>query len=300
MPTVPEDLPELDELQPHDEPAGEGPAQEKTAQEQDSPEQSPQPIVADGVAEPEKFPRRPTRKIGEKRELEKAPLLLRKASMILLIGALFPFFSGLKLVAVPWGAWSLAKVLAVLAGWIFHQGYMATHGGKAAGFVDRLAKAHRMVPSILAAVIAIGAFVPAYMAGALGPIGGEVATLLLASATFSHIFGYEHGGKFNPLFPLMFLGPAIAGLLNVIGAVRGFSTNAGMSALVLVGSLVVAAGGVMAIYTMYVAMRQAKVEGDRKREELRAHRKAQREAQRAQRAEAQAAGAEAENKDGDS
>ena len=40
-------------------------------------------------------------------------------------------------------------------------------------------------------------------------------------------------------------------------------------------------GGCMAIYAMYIAMKQAKVDGDIKREAQRAERKAQREAQRA-------------------
>ena len=54
--------------------------------------------------------------------------------------------------------------------------------------------------------------------------------------------------------------------------------QAGRAAMGLAGSLVVGAGGMMAIYAMYAAMRQAKVEGDIKREAQRAGRKAQREA----------------------
>lgn len=253
-----------------------------------------EPAVAADPAPAGGEPERPTKKPGEKRELEQAPILLRKASLILLIGALFPFFAALQDDFGAWGAWAIAKVLALAAGWIFHQGYVATHGGKeqqfvghrsdprrrpdaTKNFVERLADAHPLAPAILSGAIAVGAFVPAFLAGAIGAIGGEVATLLLASATFSHIFGYEHGGKFNPIFPLMFLGPGIAGVLNVFGAVARFGDSAGLALLGLLGSVIVGFGGLMAIYTMYVAMKQAKVEGDRKRQEMREYRKAQRQ-----------------------
>jgi len=216
-----------------------------------------------------------------KRELEQTPLLLRKSSKVVLVGALLPFFTALDSEFTAWGPLYLSKGLVLLAGWIFHQGFMATHGGKGDGFIGKLAQSHAMVPTGLAGLVAIGAFVPAFMVGSIGGIGAESATLLLACGTFSHIFGYEHGGKFNPIFPLMFLGPGIAGVLNIFGAMSQFGDQAGRAGLGLVGNLVVGAGGMMAIYAMYAAMKQAKVEGDIKKEEQRAQRKAQREAQRA-------------------
>ncbi len=48
----------------------------------------------------------------------------------------------------------------------------------------------------------------------------------------------------------------------------------------IVGSLVVAAAGIMAMYTMYVSMRQAKVEGDIKKAAARERKKAERSARR--------------------
>ena len=53
----------------------------------------------------------------------------------------------------------------------------------------------------------------------------EHATLLLGLATFAHILNYSYGGKFNPVFPLMFLGPAVAGLLNLFGAFGKMGEN---------------------------------------------------------------------------
>jgi hypothetical protein len=235
-------------------------------------------------------PQRPTLKPGEKRELEQAPLLLRKAAVVVGIGAMFPFFTALDEAAgITWGPLMGAKGLALIAGWIFHQGYMATHGGKAAGFIKKMADGHKLVPAIIAGLAAIGAIVVAIDCAAAGRAIGEVSTLLLAAATFSHIWGYEHGGRFNPIFPLMFLGPGIAGLLNVLGAAGAFGIEGhqGNPLLGMLGSLTVGAGGVLAIYTMYIAMKQAKIEGDQKRELLREHRKAQRDAQRAARSKGQ-------------
>lgn len=220
-------------------------------------------------------------KIGEKRELEQTPLILRKSSKVLLVGALLPFRMALEEGFNDWTSLYISKALILLAGWVFHQGYMATHGGRGEGFIAKLALKHAMVPSGLAGLVAIAAFVNAYLAGSIVGIGAESATLLLACATFSHIFGYEHGGKFNPIFPLMFLGPGIAGLLSFFGGFALLGKLGLQAAIGILGSLIVGAGGCMAVYAMYAAMKEAKVDGDIKREAQRVERKAQREAQRA-------------------
>jgi hypothetical protein len=105
----------------------------------------------------------------------------------------------------------------------------------------------------------------------------ELLTLLLGLATFAHILDYEYGGKFNPVFPLMFLGPAIAGSLQVFGAFSAFGVNSTAALISLVGSITVAAGGCMAIYTMFESMKEAKLQGDLKREAMREARKADRQ-----------------------
>ena len=247
-------------------------------------------VAAAPPTRPGRAPERPTKRPGEKRELEQAPLLLRKAAVIVGAGAALPFFSALDAEnAIAWGPLLGAKALAGVAGYVLHQGCMATHGGKAAPAIAGMANGNAKVPAILAGLIALGAIAVAFLCPRMGYSIGEVSTLLLALATYTHIWGYEHGGKFNPLYPLMFLGPAIAGVLNLIGAAAAFGVedHPGIPALGLLGSLVVGAGGILATYTMYVAIKQAKVEGDIKREQMRQYRKAQREAQRAQRANEQ-------------
>ena len=150
--------------------------------------------------------------------------------------------------------------------------------------MGKLAAAHRSIPLALFAALLVGGVVVGSAAGQMFLISAELLTLVLGGATFAHIWGYEHGGKFNPIFPLMFLGPGIAGLLNVFGSAGQFGERTGPALVGLLGSVLVAAGGLYAIYVMYQSIKEAKVEGERKKEEMRAYRKAQREAQRASRA----------------
>jgi hypothetical protein len=233
-----------------------------------------------------------------RRELEQAPLLLRKASLVLIAGATLPWITAAATEGhMPWGHWAGAVALTYLAGWVMIESVKARRGLPANGAVAGVAKGHVMAGVGLGLVIFIGACVVAWLGNAwfngeplkyTGVAAAdatdrysmrailEAATLLLGLATFAHILDYEYGGKFNPVFPLMFLGPAIAGALQVFGALSQFSNNAMGALLSLVGSITVAAGGCMAIYTMYASMKQAKVEGDLKRAAAREARKTER------------------------
>ena len=222
---------------------------------------------------------------GGKRELEQTPVILRKASMILFAGSMLPWLVALKAepgAQIAWDKLYTAKAVALVAAWLFHQGFLATHGGPAAGLVKSLAGAHKAIPAALAGVIALASVYLGYGHANLdsGAAMAEVATMLLAAATFSHIWGYEHGGKFNPIYPIMFLGPALAGLLSVFGVAAQFKNSPGLAAAGLVGCLTVGAGGCMAIYALYQAMKQAKIEGEEKKRLQREHRKAQRDVAR--------------------
>jgi len=213
-------------------------------------------------------------KIEGKRELEAAPLMLRKASLILLAGALLPF-GGVATV----GAF-VGKLALLAAAFVFHQGHVHKAGEKAAGFVAGLTKNGMMPLFAVAGLLAIAGFaMPSLIGNGDYPIsaGGEMVALALACFTYTHIFDYEHGGKFNPLYPMMFLGPAIMGLLGIVklGESEGLTmVGAGL------GALCVAIAGFMAVYTMYVAIKQAKVEGDLKKQAATEARKSAREARR--------------------
>ena len=244
--------------------------------------------------------------VAERRELEEAPQLVRKASLILMVGALFPWLTALITKGhMPWKFWGIGIVLTLLAGGVLLESAKTRAGLKANGLVKPIASAHPMAGTGFALVLFIGAVVAGFMGTSYfhdGEFVGlqltessptaasssfsfraimEFATLFLALATFAHVFAYEYGGKFNPVFPLMFLGPAIAGGLNVFGAV-GDLGDYPLALVSLIGSLIVCAGGVMAMYTMFVSMKQAKIEGDIKREQMREARKAERAKRRDQ------------------
>lgn len=235
-----------------------------------------------------------------RRELEQAPLHLRAASKVLIAGAVLPWITAVATQGhVPWGHWAGSVALTFIAGYVLIESAKARRGLPANGTIASIAKGHALAGTGLALLIFIGACVVAWLGSSwfdgepLRFTGVEtataedrysvraileLATLLLGLATFAHILDYEYGGKFNPLFPLMFLGPAIAGSLQVFGAFSAFGESSTGALISLVGSITVAAGGCMAMYTMYESMKQAKVEGDLKRTAQREARKTERAA----------------------
>ena len=111
---------------------------------------------------------------SQKRELEQAPLELRKAAQVLTIGALFPFYYGVKFAvtaipptgnldgfaqwaegsgAFPFLAFFVAKALAMAGGWVQLQGYQGATGEVTTGIGASLGKAHKMAPVGAAAVL---------------------------------------------------------------------------------------------------------------------------------------------------
>jgi len=245
----------------------------------------------------------------QRRELEEAPQLVRKAATILTIGALFPWLTALSTQGhMPWKFWAMGVGLTLFAGFVLMEGAKHRSGLPANGLVKPIVGAHPMAGTGFGLILFVAAIVAVFMGNSLfvgadadmrfvGLIPGdgvpegannrfslwavmELGTLFLGLATLAHVLAFEYGGKFNPIFPLMFLGPAIAGALNIIGASRQIGGDNGIAILAAIGSLTVAAGGILAMYTMYVSMKQAKVEGDIKRAAERERRKAERESRR--------------------
>ncbi len=239
-----------------------------------------------------------------KRELEQAPIMLRKASVILLIGALLPFFSGLIYASkakfevgeltkdFPWAMWLALKVAVLLGGWIAYECAQVRAGEKPKSVLAGLANAHPLAGKGLAGVIWIASLVGVFLVDRvfvqtgnnglvkevfqLGALA-ELMTLILAFFSITHIYEYEHGGKFNPMIPLLMIGPGIAGVLNLIASIAAFSNPHTMiAALGLVGSVIVAAGGGLAIKTMVDSMKEAKVQGEEKKAAMREARRKER------------------------
>ena len=251
---------------------------------------------------------------SNQRELETAPLLLQKASQLLIVGALFPFYTGVQYASqaisqvgngyrgavtqnFDWKTWALAKVLILLGGWIAIE-CAKVRSGKDKSPLAGLAKAHELAGSLVALVLFLvagglvfqssGVLVEIQNHSAkevfkLGAIA-EIGVLALGMYTLAHIISYIGGGKFNPIFPLMFLGPAVAGLLNLVAGISVFSNpHTGIGALGLIGSLIVGAAGCYAMFIMWKSIQEAQEHGKRRQEEIRAARKAEREAARLRR-----------------
>lgn len=256
--------------------------------------------------EPKKESRRPAA-APAKRELEQAPLMLRKASWILVIGALFPFFSALRYAAAAinkvgdltqafdWKTWFIIKLMVVLGGWIAYECSLVRSGDKPKSALSGLANAHAKAGVGVASLLWIGAIVFLFMGNGvyvevssgitkevfqLGMVA-EIMTLMLGMYAIEHIHGYEHGGKFNPLVPLLMLGPGIAGVLNLLSSIAAFrNPYSSLGAIGLIGSVIVAAGGIFAIKIMIDSMKEAKVQGEIKKAAMREARKAERAAKR--------------------
>jgi len=251
------------------------------------------------------------------RELDKAPLHLRKAALITAVGCLLPFLGSdagiVTLVA--------AKVLALAGVWLWYKQVLHDFGPKEVGFLGRLASidlgklvkglAKKKVdpseakPRRRAAVPPPGAAVAlqhpfptalhvvsflvmvtaCVVLPLLDPREGanagkgmaEVGMLTWAAFTRVHIDSYERWGKFSPIFPLMFLGMVVAGAAGLVRAF-GYGLGSPSGIAALLGGALVAAGGTLAAYTIVEALMQAKKEGDVKKQAALEARRAARKA----------------------
>lgn len=236
--------------------------------------------------EPRELPPRPGREPrggelpeGEKRKLEKAPLHLRKAALIAAGFSLLPWI-GAVVTSVPL---LLAAKAVVLAGIYVYYAEVCVRRGEAKkvpGFFGPLqAIRNGQVLHAIALVIAVVGC-SSLVDGADWRGWAEKGMLAWAAATWVHIYDYERGGRFNPLFPLMFLAHLTAGLFGFFGAVSAGDKDI-PTLVAMAGSLGVAVGGGFAVYTIVEAMKQAKIEGEAKRQAaLEARRAARRQRSR--------------------
>jgi hypothetical protein len=235
------------------------------------------------------------------RVLDRAPLYLRLAALIVVAGSLLPWMPG-QVNDTGASAWLtlLAKLVMGVAAWLWFQQVRHSFGPRLAGVLGQLAslalkpqakpaaegaKPRRAMGAsaqfeqpfptalhALALVLAAAAVILAWndpRKGLLGSNGpAEVAMLGWAAFTWVHIASYERWGGFNPLFPLMFLAMLFSGAMAAIGSLGGHASGFTQLSGVLGGALV-AAGGGLAAFTIVEAMVQAKKDGDRKKAEAR-------------------------------
>ena len=210
----------------------------------------------------------------ESRELEDAPRLLQKAAWVLVAACVFPWMSVSEVIGEDGSLVNpkhfAAKAVILVGAYLFHMALKASYGDKAPGFAQKLdikvipAKRRSMgwnVGEFLGIAVMIVGLLPIIEGTglSLGSIGlaiyGDKGLMILGLVTISHIYSYSKGATFNPLFPILFLGPAFAGLLSIPKGIGWWTA----------GSVLASVAGVMAVYVIVVAMRQAKAEGDAKR-----------------------------------
>lgn len=238
------------------------------------------------------------------RELEAAPKTLQNAAWILLGGALFPFMNAGGNILVGFGAKAVGLIgCAMLAAGVFANrglpvpwglGFLAKprfgppYGTKPKNFVASLLASVPTPLHLVGLILIVGAPIVAWLDPSIGKFNAaqeklgldatasgfraaaEVAALLLGGCTLAHILSYKKGGKFSPLYPFLFGGPAFMGLSSMFTSFSSGNIIAG------IGALIVAVAAAIGLYAIGVAMVQAKKEGDMKREESLAAKRAAR------------------------
>jgi hypothetical protein len=209
-----------------------------------------------------------------KREMEQAPLELRKAGLVLFVSALLPWLAlgGFDL-NVIWGK------LTVLVGAAFlYYGVLARHGDPAPGLFRSLSASNAKLPGWIGmGLMAVGLVSTVVLVGVnKGGLSAavEVAAVAVGATLWVQILDYEKGERFNPVMGLILplLALAAAGRLAFIA--REFDV------LALLGSLGVLAAGVMAGKTMVKAMKEAKAHGEAKKRAAMEQRKLERAAKK--------------------
>lgn len=206
---------------------------------------------------------------GGPREMERAPLELQKAAMILVVSALLPWF-------VPEG-WNLvrlgAKLVVLLGGWFAYCGVEEAHGTKTP--LNAVGAKPLGILALALMVVGIGLTqIEKQWAGAI-----EVAALAVGLLAWTAVHGYSRGGKFNPSWALIIPMFGLAGLVSI--PVVAVSSADGVAKLfAILGSLGVVAAGGFAGYTMFISMKEAKAHGEAKKRAASEARMAERRAKR--------------------
>jgi hypothetical protein len=262
----------------------------------------PGSAVATGVGAPGRAGARPPL-----RKLDRVPAHLRTAALLVLAGAALPFLGP----GPGWASATAAKACALAAAGLWYAQVLHDFGPPLTGVLGALASTVVPLPAKLRkkaprgrgaapaalehpfptalhllafGLIAFGVWLAVQddrrgpIQAAIGSKGlSEAAMFGWAAFTFVHIAAYERWRRFNPLFPLLFLGMLFAGLASLVTALdtEGPSKLAGLA-----GGAAVAIGGGLAAYTIVEAMLQAKKEGDRKKADALEARKAARKASR--------------------
>jgi hypothetical protein len=202
------------------------------------------------------------------RELEKAPLMLQKAALILTLAALLPWLAP--------GGWViervLAKVVIALGGYVLYMGVLHSHDETVPGPFAKIGAMHAQALTALGAILMLLGVSPLIDSELSLTTIVEKAAVAIGLVTWCQVAAYAKGGKFNPMFGLIIPIFALAALGRLATVFANFDVFA------LLGSAGVAAAGGLAGYTMFLAMKDAKEHGKRKKKaQMEARKKARKQ-----------------------
>jgi hypothetical protein len=284
---VPEEtgMPEILEPEPAEELAAEEPAavEEVLVEEELSPEPAAEPVSGEAGADASlavdriataapapadaqdksvegaaagKAPR--GSKAPAKKELERAPLMQLKASQYLFLACLLPWGD-------PTGDFAMGlgeKLICALGCWVAIQSQLGY--GTGAGFMAGLTKGGPGKGVILGLLLSCVGLAPLVTGGFSGGLFLEKLSLIGAGFTWAHIVGYQHGGKFNPLYAFTFSIPLFGGIPSLLVAFAA-DANGFFKLLAIVGGLVALVASFQGVRALVLAMMEAKKEGEAKK-----------------------------------
>jgi hypothetical protein len=204
--------------------------------------------------------------------IEKAPLMLQQAAMVLGISALLPW-----LVPQGFDLWRLVgKVVVLIGGYVAYCAAEHAHGKKTP--LDGVGNANKLALPILSYLLLLVGIGLTQLSDAWqGMI--EVSALAVAALAWTQVHGYSLGGKFNPTWALIIPMFGLAALVNIF-VVFGLEVPGLAKAFAILGSLGVAGAGGFAGQTMFVSIKEAKAHGEAKKRAASEARMAERRAKR--------------------
>ena len=194
---------------------------------------------------------------GQPRELEKAPLMLRKAALVLVVASLFPW-----LTKTSWETNTLlAKVVVLLGGYLSFLSVKLGADEDVPGVFRAISGGNAKVLNIIGLIVMLVGVAPVVDAGASEPLRRVMERVFLAVGLIvvCQITTYEKGGKFNPTLGLFIPFAALAGVGRLITLAAEFDIWAALGGLLATGA------GIVGGYTLFLAMKEAKEHGQAKR-----------------------------------
>jgi hypothetical protein len=170
---------------------------------------------------------------------------------------------------LPWGdptgdfAMGLGeKLVCALGCWVAIQSQLGYGTGK--GFMKGFVKAGAGKGVMFGFLLSCVGLAPLLTGGFSGGLLLEKLALIGAGFTWAHIVGYQHGGKFNPLYAFTFSVPLFGGIPSLLVAFAA-DANGFFKLLAIIGGLLALVTSFQGVRALVLAMMEAKKEGEAKK-----------------------------------